>query len=99
MRSNSEEGMENAETNQDVLFHEEEGEAFLLHVPSGRYFGLNQAGVVVWKALEAGADPVAALQERWPHQERDGLASDTEHLLKMLEAAGLPVPARPPDAH
>ena len=50
----------------DVILHEQEGEAFLLHVPTGKYFGLNRTGLVVWKALVAGEDPVAQLGARWP---------------------------------
>ena len=38
----------------DVILHEQDGEAFLLHVPSGKYFGLNETGLVIWKALVAG---------------------------------------------
>jgi hypothetical protein len=76
-------------TRGDVLFQEEHGEAFLLHVPSGRYFGLNPAGVVVWKALREGGDPVAALQRMWPGEDPGVLASDSERLIRQLEEAEL----------
>ena len=79
----------------DVLFQEDNGEAFLLHVPSGRYFGLNPAGVVVWTALREGGDPVAALRRRWPGQDPEKLASDSRRLVGQLEDAGLI--ARPAD--
>jgi hypothetical protein len=73
----------------DVIVHEEEQEAFLLHVPSGRYFGLNPSGLVVWRALCSGDDPVAALQKRWPDVAVDLLRQDTERLLGALAEAGL----------
>lgn len=73
----------------DLLLHEEQGEAFLLHVTSGRYFGLNRAGVVVWKALVDGVDPVDRLCEEWPSRARSVLASDAETLLTQLAEAGL----------
>lgn len=74
-----------------ILMHEQDGEAFLLHSGTGRYFGLNQAGVTVWRALEAGADPVAALRQRWPDVEGDVLRRDAEALIDHLRAAGLVV--------
>ena len=75
----------------DVLYQEEAGEAFLLHVPSGRYFGLNPAGVVVWHALLEGRDPVLSLNQRWPDQELDALRADTEQVLTRFKEAGLVV--------
>ena len=72
-----------------VILHEQEGEAFLLHVPSGKYFGLNRAGLVVWKALEAGEDPVTKLGERWPDTPADVRRSDATRLVDALVEAGL----------
>jgi hypothetical protein len=73
----------------DVLLHREAGEAFLLHVPSGRYFGLNQTGTVVWEALVDGTDPTDALQARWPSRPMEQCRSDCAALLASLRAAGL----------
>jgi hypothetical protein len=70
---------------------EQEGEAFLLHVASGRYFGLNSTGVIVWRALEAGADPVEAVASNYPDVPRSQLRSDVDALLKRLTDAGLAV--------
>lgn len=75
----------------EVLYHEEAGEAFLLHVPSGEYFGLNPTGVVVWKALTDGADPEEQLAQRWPDVPREALRRDTAELLESLRDAGLVV--------
>lgn len=73
----------------DVLCQEEDGEAFLLHIATGRYYGLNPAGLEVWKALAAGADPAEALQRRWPGIPGDTCRADAERLLDALREAGL----------
>ena len=72
-----------------VILHEQEGEAFLLHVPTGKYFGLNRAGLVVWKALVDGEDPIAKLGERWPDIPADVRRTDAARLVDALVAAGL----------
>ncbi len=76
-----------------VLFHEEEGEAFVLDPRSGRYFALNKTGVVVWRALEAQQDPVAELGRRWPDVAPDKLRDDAATLISRLADAGLVVEA------
>jgi len=76
-----------------VILHEQEGDAFLLHVPTGRYFGLNRSGLVVWKALSAGEDPVEALARRWPDVDADVHRADAASLVDALTAAGLAEPA------
>ena len=73
----------------DVLVHREDGEAFLLHVPSGRYFGLNETGLVVWDALVAGEAAGPALQARWPGRTREQCDADAAVLLEALRDAGL----------
>jgi hypothetical protein len=72
-----------------VILHEQEGEAFLLHVPSGRYFGLNRSGLIVWKALAAGEDPVEALARHWPDVAADVHRADASGLVGALQEAGL----------
>ena len=72
-----------------VLMHEQEGDAFLLHTATGRYFGLNRTGVAIWRALEEGADPVAALGERWPDVPVEDRRRDTEALINHLLEANL----------
>ena len=79
-----------------VLYHEEAGEAFLLHVPTGEYFGLNPTGVVVWKALIGGADPEEELARRWPDVPRETLRDDTARVLGTLREAGLVVESDDP---
>jgi len=73
----------------DVIVHEEEGDAFLLHVGSGRYYGLNRSGLVVWNAIVNGGDPLAALAERWPNRPQEVLQADAEALVGRLVDAGL----------
>ena len=75
----------------EVLYHEEGGEAFLLHVPTGQYFGLNPSGVVVWQALREGVDPEEALAARWPEVPRESLRGDAARILESLSDAGLVV--------
>jgi hypothetical protein len=72
-----------------VIIHEEEGDAFLLHVESGRYYGLNRSALVVWNAVVAGADPVDALTQKWPQRQPETLRSDAEALVTGLLNAGL----------
>jgi hypothetical protein len=73
----------------EVILHEQEGEAFLLHVPSGRYFGLNETGLVVWKALLAGNDPTEELGRRWPDVSVEDRRADADSLVEALVGAGL----------
>jgi hypothetical protein len=73
----------------DVILHQEEGEAFLLHVASGRYYGLNRSGLIVWSALVDGADPVAELVAAWPERPAEALRADADALLRQLLQAGL----------
>ena len=75
----------------DVLVQEQDGDAFLLHVVSGRYFGLNRAGVVIWEAIAAGAEPEGAVAARWPDLPPDQRKRDVETLVAALEHAGLVV--------
>jgi hypothetical protein len=78
-----------------VLLQEQEGEAFLLHVDTGRYFGLNRTGLTIWRALVEGVDPVEALARRWPDVSDDVRHRDVDTLLSALRDAGL---VRDPDA-
>lgn len=79
----------NVKIAQDVFLQEEEGDAFLLHVATGKFFGLNRNGLVVWKALEGGKDPVEALGEQWPDRPTDERRQDVDRLLTSLRGAGL----------
>jgi hypothetical protein len=41
----------------DVLFRDLEGEAVLLHLESGTYFGLNETGTLLWDLLKKPRSP------------------------------------------
>lgn len=73
----------------DVILHEEDGEAFLLHVGSGRYYGLNRSGLIVWNALLTGTDPVPILTKTWPDLPEPSLRADADALVDQLLQAGL----------
>jgi hypothetical protein len=72
-----------------VIVHQASGDAFLLHVETGHYFGLNRSGLVIWQAITDGADAVAALAERWPDVPRATLEADVDALVGSLRKAGL----------
>jgi hypothetical protein len=78
----------------DVVVAEQDGEAFLLHVPSGRYFGLNASGLVVWRALEAGTDPVAELRTAFPSVDEALARADVATIESELISAGLAAAGR-----
>jgi len=73
----------------DVILHEEEGEAFLLHVGTGRYYGLNKSGLIVWKSLVEKIDPITGLQAAWPDRSAENLQADADALVHQLLDAGL----------
>ena len=85
-----------AQIAEGILMQEQEGDGFLLHTSSGRYFSLNRTGVAVWRALEAGQDPVDALGERWPDIPLEVRRRDAEALIARLKAAGLVTDAANP---
>lgn len=76
-------------TADEIIVRERDGAAFLLHVPSGRYFGLNPSGVVIWSALLAGVDPMEALAKAWPDVPEERRLADANGLLQALVEAGL----------
>jgi hypothetical protein len=81
----------------DVLFRELEGEAVLLDLRSGRYFGLNAVGTRVWTLLAAGATiraAAAAIVAEFD-ADPDQIARDVDDLVTELAARGLIVPAPP----
>ncbi len=51
----------------DVLFSEVQGEAVLLNVKTGTYFGLNQVGTYIWTSLEESVT-LRVLQEKLVEQ-------------------------------
>ena len=41
----------------DVVFRDLDGEAVILDLVSGTYFGLNEVGTRVWRLVDEGRDP------------------------------------------
>lgn len=75
----------------DVLHQELDRETILLHVGSGRYFGLNAVASRAWSLLEADGDPGrirAQLLAEFAVDEAT-LSADLEALFADLLAAGL----------
>jgi hypothetical protein len=68
----------------EVVAHIEDGEAFLLHLESGVYYGLNPSGTVAWQAIAEGKDPVAALNDARPDIDAEQHARDWEALRTEL---------------
>ena len=64
-------------------------------MPTGRYYGLNRTGLVVWRALAAGEDPARALEARWPDVPADTRQADIAAIVDSLVQAGLARPAGP----
>ena len=74
-----------------VLFQQIEGEAVLLDVQTGGYFGLNGVGTFVWEQLSQTRtvrDVVSALREQYEISEERAVA-DTQAFLSALEAQHL----------
>ena len=75
----------------DVVSAELDGEAVLLNVVSGVYFGLNDVGAEIWRRLAAGVTCSELVDELFEiyDVERGRLRSDIEALLDELLAADL----------
>lgn len=72
-----------------VVAAEDGGEAFLLDTATRRYFRLNEPGLVIWRALEAGDDPCSALRRRYPRVAEEVAARDVAALVDALVRSGL----------
>ena len=77
--------------NDDVVFRDLDGEAVLLHLDRGTYFGLDSIGTRVWQALvEHGcARPAVALLLEDYEVAAETLESDVSRLLDELSANDL----------
>jgi coenzyme PQQ synthesis protein D (PqqD) len=84
----------------DVVFRDLDGEAVILDLASGRYFGLNAVGTRIWTLIDSGApleDIVSMLTTEYDvdaaRAEQDVLA-----LIAELTSRGLVVAADSPPA-
>jgi hypothetical protein len=77
----------------DVIFRDLEGEAVLLDLASGRYYGLNAVATRVWMLLDGGTTVeavVAAVTAEFDAAAEE-IARDVDELLAELTARGLVV--------
>ena len=75
----------------DVVFRDLDGEAVILDLATGTYFGLNAVGTRVWHLLEAGHEPEAivdALASEYA-ADRATIAADVAALLDALRSRHL----------
>ena len=76
----------------DVVSREVAGEAVLLNLESGLYFGLNEVGSAIWQALDEGSHTLNSLcdlvEDRFDAP-RSVIEGDVETLLRALEAHDL----------
>jgi hypothetical protein len=79
------------EIEENVLFRELSGEAVLLNVETGNYFGLDQVGTRAWTLIREhkALSKVVGLMEAEYDVSRDVLGSDLVALAKELSAHGL----------
>lgn len=76
---------------QDVLFQELQGEAVLLNLNSGMYFGLDEVGTRIWQLIvERGRlDEVATAIEDEFEVSQEQCVADLLALVARLEGEGL----------
>jgi Coenzyme PQQ synthesis protein D (PqqD) len=75
----------------DVVCREIEGEAVLLHLGTGIYFGLNAVGTRIWQLLDAAQDAPAIVDTLALEYDadRETIARDVGELLAALAAGQL----------
>jgi hypothetical protein len=75
----------------DVVCREIEGEAVLLHLGTGIYFGLNAVGTRMWQLLDAAQDAPAIVETLAAEYDadRETIARDVGELLAALAARQL----------
>lgn len=81
----------------NVVHRELEGEAIVLSLDSGVYYGLNPTGTHAWRLLEQGAsigDMVESVARTFAHPPAQ-VEGDLRTLLTQLEAKGLVTAATP----
>jgi hypothetical protein len=75
----------------DQVFSELEGEAVVLQLSTGTYFGLNEVGAKVWSMVQkpcAYSEILSKVLEEY-EVDRTQLESDLEGLLQKMMGAGL----------
>jgi hypothetical protein len=77
--------------NPDVVCRELEGEAVLLHLGTGVYFGLNAVGTRIWQLIGEGHPPAAIVDALALEYDagRGTIAADVDALIAALAAKQL----------
>jgi hypothetical protein len=79
----------------DVVFRDLDGEAVILDLASGTYFGLNEVGTLVWRLIDEGrnaSEIVDAVATEYD-ADRATIAQDVDRLIEDLRARRLIVAA------
>ena len=76
---------------EDVVFRELDGEAVILNLDSGMYFGLDAVGTRIWRLLDAHRTLRGTLEalEKEFDAPSDRLATDLTEFVGQLRAKGL----------
>ena len=80
----------------DVVFRELDGEAVVLNLESGTYFGLDEVGTRFWQLIEQNdrVDAALATLEQEYEVAGDVLRGDVERLIASLVEKGLMIPGQ-----
>ena len=75
----------------DVVYRDLEGEAVILDLASGTYFGLNEVGTRVWRMIDEGRDAaeIVDIVAAEYQADRGTIAQDVARLLDDLSARRL----------
>jgi hypothetical protein len=81
--------------NDDVVFRELEGEAVLLNLETGVYFGLNEVGTRIWSLLQEGVSLTQVLDQIQDEYtvSAEVLQEDLLRLVEQMLEKGLVRPA------
>jgi Coenzyme PQQ synthesis protein D (PqqD) len=73
--------------NPDVVFRDLDGEAVILDLESGTYFGLNQVGTRIWQLIGEGHDQprIVEIISAEYEADRTTIAQDVSRLLAELQ--------------
>ena len=84
----------------DVVFRDLDGEAVILDLVSGTYFGLNEVGTRIWRLVDEGCDPsqIADVVASEYQADRETIARDVTRLLDDLRTRRLIVDVAETDA-
>lgn len=82
-------------TNDAVMYAELDGEAVLLNIETGVYFGLDPLGTQIWQSLAEGVDPDEIIERLLDEYEveRSRVQADVRAFLENLQRNGLIVVA------